>query len=98
MKNFVALVALIASSQACAFWGWDNSNNTSQTQQQGNAHVLSEANAEAELAFDFRFTGRGKTFGLFNNNANTGNQWNGYGFQSTPYYQGYPVYGAPVTR
>lgn len=96
MKKIIAIAALIASSQASAFWGWDNSNTNTQGKQAGNTQAEAEASAEAEMIFDFTFTGRGKGKGFFQGTGDNANDWNGY--QADPYNPAYPIYGTPPAR
>lgn len=93
MKKIIAITAILASAQASAFWGFDNSSTQSDGNYTGAANGAADASAEAEATFSMSFTGKGKTSGNFAGNSNNGSNWSGYGYDA-PYYYG--PYGAPV--
>jgi hypothetical protein len=94
MKKIVLIAAIVASAQASAFWGWDDSNSSTRGNYDGNADMAGDASAEIETNFTFTFTGRGRTAGDFMGNTDTDGSWAGYGYDY-PYYWGGP-YGSPV--
>ena len=96
MKKIIAIAAIIASAQASAFWGWDNSNNAPDGRYNGKGDFIGNATGEAEATFSMTFTGKGKTRGDFKGNGDSNSNWAGYGYDA-PYYYGYTPYAASVT-
>jgi len=93
MKKIFAIAAILASAQASAFWGWDNSNNSSNGAYDATGDFIGDGSAEAEATFSMNFTGRGKANGDFKGTGDTDGSWAGYGYDA-PYYYGYQPYGA----
>ena len=97
MKKILAIAALVASAQASAFWGWDDSNSASDGRYDGSADLAGDYAGEAEATFSMTFTGKAKTRGNFKGSGDSDGRWAGYGYDA-PYYWGYtPYYGTGQT-
>lgn len=95
MKKLIAIATIVASAQASAFWGWDDSNSSSNARHSGNTDVAGNASAEVETAFAFDFTGRIRSKGMFQGNGTQDGKLVGYGYDA-PYYSPYAQY--PTAR
>jgi len=89
-----AFIAFIASTQASAFWGWDDSDSDASGNYDSSGDVSANAFGDWEAVIDFNFSARARAAGDFTGNADTDGNWAGYGYDY-PYYWGGP-YGAPV--
>jgi hypothetical protein len=94
MKKVIAMLALVAATQASAFWGWNDWGNGSYGNGYSNGYAdgLGHADAAADFTFDFdmnaaiRFDGRG-----YGNGYGSGYGYgDGYGYNAHV-----PYYGAP---
>ncbi len=88
MKKILAIVGLIAMTQASAFWGWNDDSALGYNN--GYADAAGNADAAADFTFDFnmsasmRGAGRGYGYG------------DGYGYGNGYGYNAHiPYYGAP---
>jgi hypothetical protein len=84
MKKIIAIAALIASMQASAFWGWNDSYNN------GYFDGVGAADAEADFSFDMTFSASMRGGGRGNGD--------GYGYgagRGHSYNAHVPYYGAP---
>ena len=94
MKKFIAILAIVATTQATAFWGWNDWGNSGYGNGYNNGYFDGVGNADgaADFAFDFdmnasmRFDGQGYGNGY----------GSGYGYGNGYGYNGHvPYYGAP---
>jgi hypothetical protein len=92
MKKIIAILAIVASTQAAAFW--DSSNGSTSGAYNGAGDFVGNGSGEAEATFSMDFKGRGRTSGDFRGNGDSSGNWSGYGYDS-PYYYGAPM-AAPV--
>jgi len=93
MKKIIAIAALaaiVASSTASAFWGWDDSNGYSGGNYDGRGDFVGNGDAEGEATFSMTFTGRGRTNADVRGNGDTYGNWSGYGYENYPYWYGAP--------
>jgi hypothetical protein len=89
MKKLIVIAALIAiSTQAAAFWGWNDNRDYGNGYSNGVVDGVGNADGEADFVFDFSMTAsmRGDVRGF-----GTGN---GYGY-GNGYNSHIPYYGAP---
>ena len=91
MKKIIAILAIVASAQAAAFW--DSSNGSGSGAYNGAGDFVGNGTAEGEATFSMDFKGRGRTDGDFRGNADTNGNFSGYGYESYPYWGGYQPYG-----
>jgi len=91
MKKIIAIVAIIASAQASAFWGDNNSGNGTHN---GAMDAAGNGTGEGEATFSMSFSGKGKSAGDFKGNGNTAANLDSATTDSAPYYYSAPV--APV--
>jgi len=98
MKKIIAIAAFVASAQASAFWGWNDSDGYTGNQQDGRANANGDAVIDMESVFSAGFSGRMRTQADFLGNARgdsgANNNWANYGYDY-PYYYGAP-YGPPM--
>jgi hypothetical protein len=108
MKKIIAIVAIIASAQASAFWNNDNGYTSTDGRFDGNGYGYGDGygrgdgsgSADMDTEFSMNFKGRGRGDAKTNWDGNYNGAYNGYtnfdgrgyGYNS-PYYYGY---GAPV--
>lgn len=90
MKKIVAIVALLASLPAAAFWGWGD--GTWNGDELGYADTA--GTGEADFSFDFSMTARLRGDARGYGNGNGGAYQQGYGYASQIPYYGAP-YGFP---
>lgn len=92
MKKIIALAALIASAQASAFWGWNDSYNNGYGNAANNGYFdgVGAGDAEADFTFDFNMTARMRGEGRGYGNGYGYGDGNGYGYNAHV-----PYYGAP---
>lgn len=91
MKKLIVIAALIViSTQAAAFWGWNDNRGYGNGYSNGVVDGVGHADGEADFVFDFSMTAsmRGDVRG-FGNGYGSGNGY-GYGYNSH-----IPYYGAP---
>ena len=93
MKKIIAILAIVASAQAAAFW--DSSNGSGSGAYNGAGDFVGNGTAEGEATFSMDFKGRGRTDGDFRGNGDTSGNFSGYGYESYPYWGGYQPYMAP---
>jgi hypothetical protein len=92
MKKIIAIAALLAATQASAFWGWNDSSNYGYGNGYNNGYFdgVGAGDAEADFTFDFSMSASMRGEGRGNGYGNGYGNGNGYG------YNGYiPYYGAP---
>ncbi len=87
MKKIIAILAIVASTQAAAFW--DSSNGSTSGAYNGAGDFVGNGSGEGEATFSMNFKGRGRTSGDFRGNGDTSGNWSGYGYDSIPYYAPY---------
>jgi hypothetical protein len=88
MKKIIAIAALIAATQASAFWGWND--GSAYGYNDGYADGAGHADAEADFTFDFSMSARMRGEGRGDGYANGYGYGNGYGYNAH-----IPYYGAP---
>jgi hypothetical protein len=93
MKKIIAIVAIIASAQASAFW--DSSNGNTNGAYKGNGDFVGNGTGEGEATFSMNFSGKGRTNGDFKGNGTTDGNMAGYSYE-TPYYAPYAAPVAPA--
>ena len=93
MKTIIAILAIVASAQAAAFW--DSSNGSTTGAYNGAGDFVGNGTAEGEATFSMDFTGRARTNGDFRGNADTDGNFSGYGYDSYPYWLQYQPHAAP---
>ena len=94
MKKIIAIAALIAATQASAFWGW----NDGSAYGYNDGYVDGAGNAEADFTFDFKMSARMRGEGRGDGYANGYGYGNGYGYNAhIPYYGAPYGYFPPVT-
>jgi hypothetical protein len=92
MKKIIAIAALIASAQATAFWGWNDTGNYGYGNAYNNGWFDGIGNGDADFAFDFDMNARINFDGAGYGNGYGYGAGNGYGRG----YNGYsPYYGVP---
>jgi len=97
MKKIIAIVAIIASAQASAFWG--NGNNAGNGAQNGAMDAAGNATGEGEATFSMSFTGKGKTAGDFKGNGNNAVSTDtASASNAAPYYTAPQAPVAPVAK
>lgn len=98
MKYLIAIVALVVSAHAAAFWGWNDTGNYGYGNTYNNGGFDGIGNGEADFAFDFdmnariNFDGRG-----YGNGYGAGNGY-GYGYNRYAPYYGAPYGYPPMMR
>ncbi len=94
MKKIIALLAMVAATQASGFWGWNDYGNTGYGNAYNNGYVdgVGVGDAEADFAFDFNMTARIRTEGRGNAYGSGYGYGDGYGYG---YNNHIPYYGAP---
>jgi hypothetical protein len=88
MKKIIAIVALIAATQASAFWGWND--GSAYGYNNGYADGAGSADAEADFTFDFSMSARMRGEGRGHGDGYANGYGNGYGYNAH-----IPYYGAP---
>ena len=94
MKKLIALLAMVAATQASGFWGWNDYGNRGygNVYNNGYADGVGAADAEADFTFDFNMTASMRTEGRGNGYGSGYGYGDGYGHG---YNSHIPYYGAP---
>ena len=92
MKAILTIVALVASLQAAAFWGWNDNRSSGYGYSNGYADTVGNADAAADFTFDFDMTARMHWEGQGYGNGYGRGVGDGYGYGYNSYI---PYYGAP---
>lgn len=98
MKKLIAIAALLAATQASAFWGWNDAGQYGYGNVYNDGRFDGVGDAQADFAFDFDMTGRMSWEGDGYGNARGYGAGDGYGYGYHGYmpYHGYGVpYGYP---
>lgn len=89
MKKFIAIVAVLLSAKAAAFWGWNDGSQHLFGNGYNNGYFdgVGNADAEADFSFDFNMTARIRSEGRGTAYGQGYGYGNGYGYNShIPYY------------